>query len=212
MNTGPPSIADLREHYRGFIKTRGLNVAMCWTVIVPEAGTELSLEQVAARLSGGTSHRVRNTMRFGELWDLLFAGEYPVLVDWFDSVAVVIEYDYLGSSPAVLKRLSHRARVYSAWWNVNCHNRLSFAVDGECVLMIDALFPGRPQHYPGIGQWPELERMTDFFVEFEERGDEYDWRAGWLAVIEQTTGARLSVEWLDQAHPCVTVNTTDATR
>lgn len=212
VNTGQPSIADQREHYRRLLGTRGLNVALCWTVIVPDAGTTLSIEEIAARLSGNTSHRLHPALPFNDLWQFLHAGDYPVLIDWFDSAAAIIEYDYLGSSPAVLKRLSHQARVYSAWWNVNANNRLSFAVDGEHILMIDALFPGSPEHYPGISQWPELEAMTDFFIEFEERGDYYDWQAAGLALIEQTTGARLSTEWLDRAHPCVTVNMTDATR
>ncbi|MEV4577116.1 hypothetical protein AB0K16_28130 [Nonomuraea jabiensis] len=37
--------------------------------------------------------------------------------------------------------------------------------------------------------------MTDFFVDFEERDEGYDWRAAMLAVIDQTTGARLTSEW-----------------
>ncbi|WP_147269115.1 hypothetical protein [Sphaerisporangium album] len=68
---------------------------------------------------------------------------------------------------------------------------------------MDALFPGRPEDYSGIGQWPELEPMTDSFAEFEKRGDGYDWRAAWFAVIDQATGARLTSEWLEQAHPYV---------
>ncbi|RBQ16905.1 hypothetical protein DP939_27975 [Spongiactinospora rosea] len=63
---------------------------------------------------------------------------------------------------------------------------------------------------PGIGQWPELQAMTDFFVDFEERGQYYDWQAAMLAVIDQTTGARLTSEWLAQPHPYTTVRMPDA--
>lgn len=59
---------------------------------------------------------------------------------------------------AVLQRLSEGARAYSAWWNVNAHNQLSFAAGGDLILTIDAFFPGRPEDYPALGQWPELVR------------------------------------------------------
>ncbi|GAA2869650.1 hypothetical protein GCM10010517_29710 [Streptosporangium fragile] len=50
------------------------------------------------------------------------------------------------------------------------------------LLTIDALFPGQPEDHPHLRRWPELAAMTDFFVEFEERGDDYDWRAAWSTV------------------------------
>jgi hypothetical protein len=49
--------------------------------------------------------------------------------------------------------------------------------------------PFRPEDHAGIGQWPELQAMTNFFVDFEERGENYDWQAAMLAVIDQTPGA-----------------------
>ncbi|WP_406311909.1 hypothetical protein OHA77_24875 [Streptosporangium sp. NBC_01639] len=100
--------------------------------------------------------------------------DYPVLVDWCGSAAMLLEIDYLGSSPAVLQRLSQGALAYSAWLDVNSHNQLSFAAGGELILTIDAFFPGSPEDHPGIGQWPEPQEMTDFFVEFEERDEDYD--------------------------------------
>ncbi|MEV8637016.1 hypothetical protein AB0395_35785 [Streptosporangium sp. NPDC051023] len=44
-------------------------------------------------------------------------------------------------------------------------------------LTIDGLFPGRPDGHSHLGRWPEPAVMTDFFAEFEERGDDYDRRA-----------------------------------
>lgn len=210
--TGQPPTADLREHYRRLIHDRlWLAEAMCWTVVVPHNGTALTLNQIAARLSGDAPHQLHVAAPFSAI--VPFDGDaYPVLVDWCGPATVLFELDYLGSSPAVLQRLSRGARAYSAWWNVNSHNQLSFAAGGELIFAIDGIFPGRPEDYPGISQWPELQAMTDFFVEFEERGDDYDWQAAWLAVIDQTTGARLTCEWFDQAHPYVTVRMSDATR
>ncbi|MEZ7124620.1 hypothetical protein ACBR40_04710 [Nonomuraea sp. AD125B] len=43
--------------------------------------------------------------------------------------------------------------------------------------------------------------MTDVLVDFDERDEDYDWQAAMLAVIGQTTGARLTSEWLEQPHP-----------
>ncbi|RBQ17218.1 hypothetical protein DP939_25055 [Spongiactinospora rosea] len=133
-----------------------------------------------------------------------------MLVDWCDPATMLLEQDYLGSTPAVLQRLSQGARAYSAWWNVNAHNRLSFAAGNELILTIDAFGPGRPEDHAGIDQWPELQAMTDFFVDFEERDQHYDWQAAMLAVIDQTTGARLTGEWLKRPHPYITVRMPDA--
>ncbi|NUW43336.1 DUF6461 domain-containing protein [Nonomuraea rhodomycinica] len=147
---------------------------------------------------------------------------YPILVDQYGSTTVLFEWDYLGAGPAVLRRLSEGAHVYSAWWNVNANNLLSFAAGGEHILAIDALFPGRQEHHAGLTRWPELHAMTDFFAapasedlneeedDLDDRAD-YDWRAACLAVIDHSTGARLTGEWLEQPHPYMTVRMPDAT-
>lgn len=185
---------------------------MCWTVLVPEDGTApFTLEEIAARLSGGTPHELHAAAPLSAI--VSSPGDaYPVVVDRSGSAIGLFEYDYLGSSIAVLQRLSQGTRVYSAWWNVNFHNQLCFAAGGELVLTVDAFFPGSPEDHPGLTRWPELAAMTDFFVEFEERGDDYDWMAAWLTVIDQTTGARLNSDWFQGEHPYVTVSMPDAAR
>ncbi|MFD8532508.1 DUF6461 domain-containing protein [Streptosporangium canum] len=227
MNTGQPPTADLREHYRRLMNsTQWLDMGMCWTAVVPDDGRALTLDQVAARLAGNTRYRLHEPAPL----DAIGPPErdaYPVFVDRCGSTTVLFEWGYLGTSPAVLRRLSEGARVYSAWWNVNANNLLSFAVGGEHVLAIDALFPGRQEHHAGLARWPELQAMTDFFAEpppedLDEDEDEdeddldarvdHDWRAACLAVIDRTTGARLTGEWLEQPHPYVTVRMPDATR
>ncbi|MGW2162039.1 hypothetical protein [Nonomuraea sp. NPDC001699] len=65
--------------------------------------------------------------------------------------------------------------------------------------------------------------MTDFFAgpvsedrdededDLDDRSDHY-WRAACLAVIDHTTGARLTSEWLKPPHPYVMVRMPDVTR
>ncbi|MFI7466836.1 DUF6461 domain-containing protein [Nonomuraea sp. NPDC049646] len=225
MDTGQPPTDDLREYYRGLMnRTRWLSNGMCWTAVIPDDGRELTLDQVAARLAGNTPYRLHEPASL----DAVGPPErdaYLVFVGEFGSATALFEWGHLGTSPAVLRRLSQKARVYSAWWNVNASNLLSFAAGGEHVLAIDALFPGRQEHHAGLAQWPELQAMTDFFAapasedsdedededDLDDRAD-YDWRAACLAVIDRTTGARLTGEWLEQPHPYVTVRMPDATR
>ncbi|WP_031161692.1 DUF6461 domain-containing protein [Streptosporangium roseum] len=225
MNTGQPPTADLREYYRRLMNsTQWLDVGMCWTAVVPDDGRALTLDQVAVRLAGNTPYRLHEPAPLKAIGPPE-QDAYPVLIDWYGSTTVLFEWDYLGTSPTVLQRLSQGARVYSAWWNVNANNLLSFAAGGEHVLAIDALFPGQQEDHAGLARWPELQAMTDFFAEpapedLDEDEDEddldgradYDWRAAFLAVIDRTTGARLTGEWLKQPHPYVTVRMPDAIR
>ncbi|MEV0597274.1 DUF6461 domain-containing protein [Nonomuraea cavernae] len=212
MNTRQPPTADPREHYRQFLSTHlWLDVAMCWTVVVPDSGQAFPLNQLAARLSGDAPHQLHEPA-LPDTLGLPYDTDYPVFIDWCRSTVMFVEGDYLGSMPAVLRRLSQGARAYSAWWNVNLHNRLSFAAGGEIIVAIDAFGPGRPEDHANIDQWPELQAMTDFFINFEERDEDYDWKAAMLAVIDHTTGARLTSEWLQQPHPYITVRMPDAAR
>nr|WP_260407838.1 DUF6461 domain-containing protein [Planomonospora venezuelensis] len=197
---------------------------MCWTAVVPDDGRALTLDEVAARLAGNTPYRLHEPTPL----DAVGPPErdaYPVLVDWYGATTVLFEWDYLGTEPVVLRRLSAGARVYSAWWNVNANNRLSFAAGGEHLLAIDGMFPGQKEHHAHLARWPELQAMTDFFADpppedldededDDDLGDraDYDWQAAFLAVIDRTTGARLTGEWLERPHPCVTVRVPDVTR
>ncbi len=191
--------------------------------MVPDDGRALTLDQVAVRLAGNTPYRLHEPALI-EAVGPPERDAYPVFVDRCGSTTVLFEWDHLGTSPAVLRRLSTGARVYSAWWNVNANNRLSFAAGGEHLLAIDALFPGRQEDHAGLPRWPELRAMTDFFVELplvdldEDEDDDdlndrvdYDWQVAFLAVIDHTTGARLTGEWLERPHPYVTVSMSDAT-
>ncbi|GIH26335.1 hypothetical protein Aph01nite_46450 [Acrocarpospora phusangensis] len=212
MTTGQLSSADLHDYYRQLRRSqRWLGVAVCWTVVVPDNGRTLTLEEVAARLSGDAPHQLHEPAPVSAIGPFA-SDESPVIIDWSGSATTLFELDFLGSVPAVLRRLSQDARVYSAWWNVNAHNRLSFAAGGKVILAVDGLFPGHPDDHPGISRWPELAAMTDFFMEDDDRGDDYDWKAAWLAVIDQTTGARLTSGWFDEPHPYATVRMPDATR
>lgn len=194
----------MSDHYRRLARERVLVESLCWTVVVPDDGAAfLTLEEVGARLSGGTGYELHQAaplsaiVPYGE-------GPCPVAVDRAGSTIVLYEYDYLGSLSGVLRRLSANARVYSAWWNVNAVNRLSLAIGGKVLLTINGRSPGRPENHPNLAWWPELAAMTDFFADFEERDDGGNWRADFFTAIELATGARLSREWLDAEHPYLT--------
>lgn len=219
MSAGQLSIADLHEHYQRLRSgLQWLGVGMCWTVVVPDGGRVLTADQVAARIAGNTPFELHEPATLDALGPPE-ADAYPVLIDQHGSTTVLFEWGC--ASPAVLRRLSAGARVYSVWWNVNANNLLSFVAGGEPVLAIDALFPGQREDYFGLDRWPELQDMTDFFAapapEDEDEDEDdlnhragYDWRAACLAVIDRTTGARLTREWLEQPHPYVTVRMPDA--
>ncbi|MEU4834026.1 DUF6461 domain-containing protein [Streptosporangium sp. NPDC023615] len=222
MNTEQPPPADLREYYRRLMNSRQwLGVSMCWTVVVPEDGRALTLDQAAARLAGNTPYRLHEPASF-EAVGPPERDAYPVFVDRCGPTTVLFEWDSLGTEPVVLRRLSEGAHVYSAWWDVNANNQLSFAAGGEHLLAIDGMFPGQREHHAHLARWPGLQAMTDFFAEpppedpDEDENDldgraYYDWKAAFLAVIDHTTGVWLTGEWLEQPHPYVTVRMPDAT-
>ncbi|WP_147269114.1 hypothetical protein [Sphaerisporangium album] len=91
MNTGEPPTGDLREHYRQLRRSQSwLDVAMCWTVVVPDSGKALNLNQIATRLSGDTPHQLHDPAPLSAI--VPYDGEpYPVLVDWYDSAAILFE-------------------------------------------------------------------------------------------------------------------------
>ncbi|WP_433248731.1 DUF6461 domain-containing protein [Streptosporangium sp. CA-135522] len=113
----------------------------------------------------------------------------------------MFEYnDFRGVHPSVLSRLSTDARAYSVYWNVNANNRVAFAADGELLLTVDAMYPEAWAHEPNLARWPELAIMAPHFKWKNGKS----WRATALATVELTTGARLSLEWLEQEHPYLT--------
>ncbi|MET8052276.1 DUF6461 domain-containing protein [Streptosporangium sp. NPDC005286] len=214
MDDGRPAADEVYKHYRRLVGEPvppALDVALCWTVVVPNVGAApLTVEDIGTRLSGGTGHEVHEAAGL----DVVDLPDYrlnppPVAVDRAGSAIVLYGLDYLGVPPAVTRPLSTNARVYNAWWNVNSVNYLSLAVDGEVLLSIDGLFPGRPEDHPNLAWWPELTAISGFFLDYEDtawtgRDDNWDWRAGFLTGIELATGVRLDRRWLNAEHPYLT--------
>lgn len=209
VDVGRLSANEVHEHYRRLIGEPEVDVAVSWTVVLPGNGADpLTVQEVSARLGGGTSYELHQRAH-PHIVNLPLPRPGPcAVVDRCGAAIVVYGLDQL-SLPGVLRRLSLDARVYNAWWNVNSVNRLSLAVDGEILLMIDGLFPGRPADHPNLVWWPELTAMSGFFLDHEDsdflgRDDDCNWRAGFLAAIELATGVRLDRGWLDTEHPYVT--------
>ncbi|NRQ36385.1 hypothetical protein HII36_31795 [Nonomuraea sp. NN258] len=218
MNAGQPTTADLRESYAevSYVHQTGLG----WTAVVPDDGRPLTLEQIAARLAGDAPYEIHEPAPLSAVVPPDFDA-YPVLVGWYGATTVLFEFGAVW--PDTLGRLSRDARAYGVRWNVNAVNALSFAAGGELVLSVDALFPARQEAHPGLARWPELRATTDFFHSSDEPDEDddeddgshwrdgYDWRAACLTVIEQTTGARLTLGWEQRPRPYVTFRLSDAT-
>ncbi|MEV7801384.1 DUF6461 domain-containing protein [Microbispora sp. NPDC088329] len=199
MSDGRPASPEVYRYYQQLLKDHWLENGICWTVVVPDDGKPLALTEIGERVSGGASHTIHEAARFED--DYSDEGAWAVLVGQSGSVTELFEYNgFRGVHPQVLPRLSAGARAYSVYWNVNANNRVSFAADGETLLMVDAMYPERWVHEPNLARWPELMDMAPNFR--WRRGK--SWRAAALATIELTTGARLSLEWLDQERPYLT--------
>lgn len=166
----------------------------------------LTLHDVGARLGGGTSYELPRLAN-PHIVNLPLCRPGPcAVVDRAGAAVVLYGLDHLGYPSGALRRLASSARVYSAWWNVNSVNRLSLAVDGEVLLSIDGLFPGRPEDHPNLAWWPEVTTMSEFFLDVEDedwtgRDDGWNWKAGFLTAVELATGVRLDRQWLDAEHP-----------
>ncbi|MEU6786500.1 hypothetical protein ABZ912_45520 [Nonomuraea angiospora] len=59
MDTGKPPTAGLRAHYRQLRSSHHwLNVAMCWTAVVPDSGEAFTLDEIAVRLGGAAPYQL----------------------------------------------------------------------------------------------------------------------------------------------------------
>ncbi|MBP2706213.1 hypothetical protein JOL79_20600 [Microbispora sp. RL4-1S] len=207
MDIRRPSTDEVFGHYQRLVGEPELDVAACWAVVVPHDSLDsLSLPEVSTRLGGGTSYALREVVK-PHFVNLPLRRQGPcTVVDRSGAAVVLYGLDHLGYSSGALRRLSSNARVYSAWWNVNSVNRLSLTVNGEVLVSINGLFPGRPEDHPNLASWPELTAMSEFFLDYVDedflgRDDRWDWRAGFLTAIELATGVRLDRQWLDVEHP-----------
>ncbi|MGN9787996.1 DUF6461 domain-containing protein [Nonomuraea sp. ZG12] len=199
MSDGRRAGSEAYRYYRRILKDHWLENGICWTVVVPDGGKPLTLTEIGERVSGGASHEVHEGTRFED--DYSDEGAWAVLVGRSGPMTELFEYNgFHGVYPPVLPRLSTGARAYSVYWNVNASNHIGFAAGGEMLLMVDAMYPERWGHESNLARWPELMAMAPHFR--WKRGK--SWRAAALATIELTTGARLSLEWLDQERPYLT--------
>ncbi|MFI7615155.1 hypothetical protein ACIBP6_28385 [Nonomuraea terrae] len=207
VDAGRPSTDEVFGHCQRLVGEPELDVAACWAVVVPDPGVgSLTLPEVGARLGGGTSYELHEVAK-PHLVNLPLCRPGPCgVVDRSGATVVLYGFEVLGYPSGALRRLASHARVYSAWWNVNFVNCLSLTVNGEVLVAINGLFPGRPENHPNLASWPELTAMGEFFLDYVDedftgRDDGWDWRAGFLTAIELATGVRLDRQWLDVEHP-----------
>ncbi|TKK90443.1 hypothetical protein FDA94_05440 [Herbidospora galbida] len=187
-------MTDVYHHYRKLLGGSWMEVAICWTVVVPHDEKPLTLTEIGERVSGGEGYHAYGPEVFEdgeECLEYFDDFEWAMLVDHSGPVAKIFEYNgFKGVYDPVLPRLSAGGRAYSAYWNVNGNNRLSFAADGEMVLSFDAMFVEESR--PDLARWPELLTQLPHFD--WEKGE--SWRAAMLAAIDLATGARLTKEWI----------------
>ncbi|WP_155356648.1 DUF6461 domain-containing protein [Acrocarpospora macrocephala] len=175
---------EILEYYRMLLdEEKWLSSAMCWTAV--EGGQ--SLTEIAVRVSGRPElegPRDIHELPHGEKLTVS-AGLVPPAVVLFEAGG------FLGSHPPVLKRLSTDSDVYSVFWDIDGNNYLSRASQGRLLTRLDVT---EPEEWPdGCEEaWPELRRL--------HQADEDDWQATALAVVELSTGRRLTREWLRKPH------------
>ncbi|GLX10839.1 DUF6461 domain-containing protein [Microbispora sp. NBRC 16548] len=199
MNDDRPAPAEIFSHYLKLLRDEPwLEVAMCWTVVVPHDHRPFPVADAGARVSGGTRHEAHEAAPLEALpYD---HGVHPMLVEPVGSAVMLFENNgFLGSLPEVLRRLSRDGRVCGVYWNVEGGNKLSYAADGRVLVDLDALFWDEWAGDDFAVLEPELRAMTELLSE-----DEDDWQAAAMTVVELVTGVRLTGEWLTEAHPYVT--------
>ncbi|MGI5155288.1 hypothetical protein [Microbispora sp. CA-102843] len=76
--------------------------------------------------------------------------------------------------------------------------QLSYAADGRVLVDLDAMFWDEWTGDDFAVLEPELRAMTELLA-----GDEDDWQAAAMTVVEPVTGVRLTGEWLAGAHQYV---------
>ncbi|GLX96555.1 DUF6461 domain-containing protein [Herbidospora sp. NBRC 101105] len=184
---------DVYHHYRKLLGGSWMGEAICWTVVVPHDGRPLTLAEIGERVSGGEGYKAYGpeVFEYGEEGvEYSDDFEWAMLVDHSGPVTAILENNgFKGVYDPVLPRLSVGGRAYSAYWNVNGTNRLSFAADGEMVLSFDSMYFDESMD---LSRWPELLTMAP---DFDWRKGK-SWRAAMLAAIEMATGARLTEEWV----------------
>ncbi|MEV0597100.1 DUF6461 domain-containing protein [Nonomuraea cavernae] len=186
-------------HYRQLLDGSWMGEAICWTVFVPHDGSALSLAEIGERVSGTGQYEVYETDTFEHeevFIDLSDDAPWGMLVDRPDQHVALFEHNgFQCVDSPVLPRLSVGGRAYSAYWNVNATNRVSFAVDGEMVLSFNAMYAEEAVGLPGWDRWPHVQAVLPYFD--WKKGE--SWRAAALTAVELAPGVRLSEEWVNEA-------------
>jgi hypothetical protein len=180
------------EHYVRMLEQLGrvsdFGESMCWTVVRPHRA-RLTVEEVLRRLRGDL-----DTMTMCRPVEVGYDDE-AVFLEQRDDAVIVVRYHPDGDAEDRLRRLSEDATVHEVFWLINNFNRLSYAVDGVVVTVLDVL---RPQDRWGA----DPEALTDHLdtlrhLHDRERAPSPDWETA-MATVESLTGLGLDADWFDR--------------
>ncbi|GAA3616319.1 hypothetical protein GCM10022419_122030 [Nonomuraea rosea] len=173
---------------------------MCWTVVRSLSGS-LDLDDLGARLcTGGSPELVAMSVREGappfRPAKVLFVGEGD------GSVLLLESNDEYGNKTAVREALSESAEVWSVSWNFNGHDRLSHATGGHTVFD----WPDYIYNDVAHGEVPTAVRELLATHTDPLSGGPMPARAAAMSLIEVSTGARMSGDWVDRERQAFVVD------
>lgn len=177
---------ELVEYYRDLMRSTGLDVALCWSV-VRGLSKPVTIEDVVRRMGGDpTTLRERPLAAAYDDYD----PDAPLihLAQPGPAVIVVENNGFQATRPEVLRELSTDAVVHNIYWQVNGHDRWAYAVWRKVLATVDLEFPENRS-----GDDPDcVASDLDPLLRSYDRPHRY---AG-LAAISLRTGVRLDADWL----------------
>ncbi|MEU7693663.1 DUF6461 domain-containing protein [Microbispora hainanensis] len=197
---------EMRAHYLRFLEShQWLANALTWTVVHPWAETPPPVDVVASRLTGGGSPEI------AELW-IRETDLYPMEVVFAGasgpSMMLLEANGAYTSGPDVIRRLSVDARVWSLSWHVNGGERLTCAAGGEILAVVPGLDPA-------LMTGPRPEAVADAIGPLRDavasrpvttRAEAWALKTAAMAVMESSTGARLTAEWVGDMRQAILID------
>ncbi|WP_182878224.1 hypothetical protein [Microbispora sp. H10670] len=200
--------SDIVTRYQQFLQSHEwLTSALSWTVVATLDNSVPSIQVVASNLTGGGRPEIADEMQIRETdlypMDALFVGKSDT------SVALLERNGLYARTPEVLIWLSERARVWNISWHVNGGEHLMYAANGEILAQVPRLDPqlifGPAPHVISNDIEP-LNEAVRIDTPATTPAEALLRRATAMAIIEQSTGARLDSEWVSHPHPAILID------
>ncbi|MEV0148134.1 MULTISPECIES: DUF6461 domain-containing protein [unclassified Nonomuraea] len=190
------------DYYTDLLRSSAtFNEALAWTVIVP-LSEPLSLDAVASRVIGG-GHPL--LMESGEEFDeeAEFLAGHAVYLGHSGDTVMLLEpggFSYV-ATPQVMAWLSQDAQVWHLSWNHTGSKVLEYWADGQQLTRI----PGLDALSVHGADPAELQEEVAALAQ-AGRASWTTRKATAMALIERRSGARLPIDWFDEAHPVAVVD------